>query len=222
MPRPTARPAAAPLEQVYVRSRAAWRRWLSANHARSPGIWLVYDRKSSRPGRLAYVDAVEEALCFGWIDSTLRSLDDARYEQLFTPRKPKSTWARTNKARVTRLIDEGLMTPAGLAVIEIAKANGAWTSLDAVESLEVPDDLAAALARDPVAARHFAAFAPSSRKGYLHWVSQAVKPETRAERIAAVVRHSAANLKARHLAASPATPAKTAKTAKSAKPAKKR
>ena len=163
-------------------------------------MWLVFLKGAER--QLPYADSVEEALCYGWIDSTLRSLDDARYMQLFTPRKPKSTWARTNKGRVERLIAEGLMTPAGLAVIEVAKANGSWTSLDAVESLEVPADLAAALAKNPAAARNFAAFAPSSRKGYLHWVSRAVRPETRAERIAAVVEHSAANLKARQLAAS--------------------
>jgi uncharacterized protein YdeI (YjbR/CyaY-like superfamily) len=217
--RKTPRPAGAGLEHVYVKSRPAWRRWLAANHARSPGIWLIYDKKSSRPDRLAYVDAVEEALCYGWIDSTLRSLDDARYEQLFTPRKPKSTWARTNKTRVTRLIEEGLMAPAGLAVIEIAKANGSWTSLDAVEALEVPDDLAAALARNPVAARNFAAFPPSSRKAYLHRVSRAVRPETRAERIAFVVAMSAANMKTPLSAAPAAKPAATKKAAAPPKPA---
>jgi uncharacterized protein YdeI (YjbR/CyaY-like superfamily) len=200
MPQTAKRSAAAQMEQVYVKSRPAWRRWLAKNGATSPGIWLVYDKKSSRPDRLAYVDAVEEALCYGWIDSTLRALDETRYMQLFTPRKPKSTWARTNKARVTRLIEEGLMTPAGLAVIEIAKANGSWTSLDSVEALEIPDDLAAAFAKRPVAARNFAAFSMTYRKGYLHWVRQAVRPETRAERIAEVVRCCAANLKARQLA----------------------
>jgi uncharacterized protein YdeI (YjbR/CyaY-like superfamily) len=198
MPRSAAgKSPAAPLEQVYVKTRAAWRRWLAKHHARSPGIWLVYDKKSERPDRLAYVDAVEEALCFGWIDSTAKSLDEKRYMQLFTPRKPRGTWARTNKARVARLIEEGLMTPAGLAAIEVAKANGSWTSLDAVEALTVPDDLAAALSANPEAARNFAAFPPSARKAYLHWVSQAVRPETRAERIAGVVKHSAANHKTR-------------------------
>lgn len=188
------------LEQVYIASRSAWRRWLARNGAKSPGIWLVYDKKSSRAERLAYADAVEEALCYGWIDSTLRSLDDARYMQLFTPRKPKSTWSKLNKTRVARLIEEGLMAPAGLAVIETAKANGSWTALDSVEAFEMPDDLAAAFAKNPKAARNFAAFSPSSRKGYLHWVRQAVRPETRAARIAEVVKCCAANLKARQLA----------------------
>ncbi len=100
-PAPTRKPnALASLEQVYVPDRPAWRRWLAKEHGRSPGIWLVFDKKSSRPDRLAYGDAVEEALCFGWIDSLVRRLDDARYVQLFTPRKPKSTWSRSNKFRV--------------------------------------------------------------------------------------------------------------------------
>jgi len=203
MSHPVKRPAAAHLEQVYVKSRPAWRRWLAKHGERSPGIWLIYDKKSSRADRLAYADAVEEALCYGWIDSTLRSLDDARYMQLFTPRKPKSTWSKLNKTRVARLIDEGLMAPPGLATIEKAKTNGSWTSLDSVEALEVPDDLAAALAKRPVAARNFSAFSPSSRKGYLHWVRQAVRPETRAERIAHTVTCCAANLKNRQLAPKP-------------------
>src|SRR3982751_5162986 len=131
----------ASLEQVYVADRTAWRRWLAANHASSPGIWLVFDKKSSRPDRLAYVDAVEEALCYGWIDSTARKLDETRYVQLMAPRKPKSTWARTNKARVTRLMAQGLMAEAGLASIERAKANGSWESLDSAEALLVPEDL---------------------------------------------------------------------------------
>jgi uncharacterized protein YdeI (YjbR/CyaY-like superfamily) len=198
-PKPASKRSSAQLEQVYVKDRAAWRRWLTKHHARSPGIWLVFDKKVSRVDRLAYADAVEEALCCGWIDSIVKSLDDTRYMQLFTPRKPKSTWSRVNKERVARLIEQGLMAPAGLKSIEIARANGMWSSLDSVEALEVPDDLAAALAKNPDAARNFAAFAASMRKAYLHWVSRAVRPATRAERIAAVVMHSAANRKTRQL-----------------------
>jgi uncharacterized protein YdeI (YjbR/CyaY-like superfamily) len=207
------------LEQVYVPTRAAWRRWLARHHARSPGIWLVFDKKSSRAERLQYAHAVEEALCFGWVDSTLRTLDHARYVQLFTPRKPKSTWSRSNKERVARLEAEGLMAPAGVAAVERAKANGSWSSLDHVESLVVPDDLAAALAATPGAADNFAAFSPSSRKGYLHWIRMAVRPETRAKRVAEVARHAAANRKARQLET--ATPAKRTTPAKAATPAKR-
>jgi uncharacterized protein YdeI (YjbR/CyaY-like superfamily) len=111
----------------------------------------------------------------------------------------KSTWARTNKTRVERLIAEGLMAEAGLAAIERAKANGSWESLDAVEAMVMPDDLRQALAAKPGAAERFAAFAPSARKGYLHWINAAVRPETRAHRVSEVVRHAAANRKSRHL-----------------------
>jgi uncharacterized protein YdeI (YjbR/CyaY-like superfamily) len=188
------------LEQVYVGDRGAWRRWLAEHHATSPGIWLVFDKKSSRPDRLAYGDAVEEALCYGWIDSTVRTLDDARYVQLMAPRKPKSTWSRSNKVRVERLIAQGLMAAPGLASIERARANGAWESLDAVEALVVPKDLALALRALPGAAKNFAAFSPSARKGYLHWISQAKRPETRAHRVAHVARFAASNQKSRHFA----------------------
>ena len=218
-PAPTRKPnALASLEQVYVPDRAAWRRWLTKEHARSPGIWLVFDKKSSRPDRLAYGDAVEEALCFGWIDSLVRRLDDARYVQLFTPRKPKSTWSRSNKVRVERLLAQGLMAPAGLASIELAKTNGSWESLDAVEAFVMPDDLATALAGVPGAAEKFAAFSPSARKAYLHWISQAVRPETRAKRIQEVAGHAAAGRKTRQLVPTTATkvPAKVAKRAETA------
>jgi uncharacterized protein YdeI (YjbR/CyaY-like superfamily) len=117
MPKSPNRATANALEQVYVRDRADWREWLAANHSTSPGIWLVFDKKASRADRLAYADAVEEGLCFGWIDSTVRTLDDARYLQLFTPRKAKSTWSRSNKERVERLISQGLMAEAGLAAM---------------------------------------------------------------------------------------------------------
>ena len=209
----------ASLEQVYAADRAAWRQWLATHHATSPGIWLVFDKKSSRADRLAYGDAVEEALCYGWIDSTVRTLDDARYVQLMAPRKPKSTWSRTNKVRVERLIELGLLAEPGLASIERAKANGSWTSLDVVEALVVPTDLARALRALPGAARNFAEFSPSARKGYLHWISQAVRPETRAHRVAHVAQFAASNQKSRHFAPA-AVPAKRGATRTIAKPAK--
>ena len=211
--------ALASLEQVYVPDRAAWRRWLAKQHGRSPGIWLVFDKKSSRPDRLAYVDAVEEALCYGWIDSTVRTLDDARYVQLMAPRKPKSTWAATNKARVERLIAQGLMAEPGLASIERAKANGSWTSLDAVEAMVVPADLTKALRALPGAAKNFAAFSPSARKAYLHWISQAVRAETRAHRVAHVAQFAASNQKSRQFAPTAVT-AKSGTKRSVAKPAK--
>ena len=187
------------LEQVYVPDRASWRRWLTRNHARSPGIWLVFDRAAHNAKRFPYADAVEEALCFGWIDSTVRPLSATQYCQLFTPRKPKSTWSRLNKTRVAALIAGGRMRPAGLAAIEISKANGGWVSLDHVEALTMPPDLAAALDTVVNARAHFDAFAPSARKGYFHWISQAKRSETRARRIASVVEKATAGKRSRHI-----------------------
>ena len=183
------------LEEVYVPTRAAWRRWLAAHHESSPGIWLIFDRKGSRPDRLAYADAVEEALCFGWIDSLVRSIDEGRYRQLFTPRKSKSVWSRTNKERVARLIAEGRMTATGLARIEEAKRNGSWTALDAAEALAIPPDLEAALAANRKAHEHFHAFPPSAKKAYLSWLTTAKRAETRATRLEKIVRLAAANRK---------------------------
>jgi len=187
--------------QVRPPTRAAWRRWLSKNHVSSRGVWLILDKASAGKRRLSlsYVDAVEEALCFGWIDSTARGIDAAHYSQYFAPRKPKSVWSRSNKERVERLAEQRLMTPAGMACIEAAKKNGFWSSLDSIESLEVPDDLAAALAAEPKADRQFALFSPSARKAYLYWVGGAKRPETRARRIAEVVALALKNQKSRHL-----------------------
>jgi uncharacterized protein YdeI (YjbR/CyaY-like superfamily) len=173
---------------VEVYDRAAWRAWLEANHATSSGVWMVTTRarKGARAG-LDYEAAVQEALCFGWVDSTAGVVDEERGKLYFAPRKARSPWAATNKARVERLIRDGLMQPAGLVVIEQAKANGYWTILDSVERLEVPGDLAAALASEPGAAAAFAAWPPSVRKQQLAQVAYAVKPETRAARIARIV-----------------------------------
>jgi uncharacterized protein YdeI (YjbR/CyaY-like superfamily) len=187
------------LDQLYVADRASWRRWLARHHASSPGVWLIFDKATHREDRLPYADAVEEALCVGWIDSTVRPLSAAQYQQLFTPRKPRSTWSKVNKARVERLIQARLMRPAGLAAIARAKENGAWESLDHVEALTVPPDLVAALEATAGASEGFAALSPSARKGYLHWVHQAKRLETRARRVAAVVDFAVARRRSRHV-----------------------
>jgi uncharacterized protein YdeI (YjbR/CyaY-like superfamily) len=181
---------------VHADDRATWRAWLEANHATARGAWLVTWRPRSGRAGLDYEAAVEEALCFGWVDSTGGQLDDERSKLYFAPRKPRSVWAASNKARVERLIREGRMAPAGLAAIERAKANGSWEILDAVERLEVPDDLAAALEARPPAAVHFAAFPPSARKMLLSWIAVAVRPETRAARITKVAEAAARNERA--------------------------
>jgi uncharacterized protein YdeI (YjbR/CyaY-like superfamily) len=173
--------------------RATWRRWLEANHARPGGAWLVMDRREARAG--IYEAAVEEALCFGWVDSTAGRVDDERGKLYFAPRKPNSGWAATNKARIERLIADGRMAPAGLAAIERAKSNGTWTLLDSVERLEVPPDLAAALGGRSPAADHFAAWPPSVRKQVLTSLVQAKRPETRAARIRKIVDHAERNVR---------------------------
>ena len=175
-------------ERVHPLTRQEWREWLAANHATSPGIWLVAYKKATGKPRVEYDEIVEEALCFGWVDSKGNKLDDERSLLLITPRKPRSGWAKTNKARVERLIEQGLMAPAGLAVIETAKANGSWESLDASEAMLMPEDLAAALAGDDQASAYFKKFPPSTRKAIFQQIGMAKRPETRAKRIAEVVR----------------------------------
>jgi uncharacterized protein YdeI (YjbR/CyaY-like superfamily) len=186
--------ADAPL--IDAEDRAAWRAWLEANHATAPGAWLVLWRAQTGRATLAYEAAVEEALCFGWVDSTTARIDDERRRQYFAPRKPRSAWAASNKERIERLIREGRMTPAGMAAIERAKANGSWDVLASSERLEVPDDLAAALASRPPAAEHFAAFPPSARKMLLGWVATARRAETRDARISKVAEAAARNERA--------------------------
>lgn len=175
------------LPLLEVRDRAELRAWLEVNHAVSRGVRLAVGNKGGTATALTYEDAVEEALAFGWIDSTSRGLDGQRHPILFTPRKPGGNWARSNKARVQRLTAEGLMTPAGLAVVEAAKADGSWTLLDDVEDLVVPADLAAALAADPDARRGFEARSASQRKMALYWIASAKRPDTRTRRVSEVV-----------------------------------
>ena len=180
-------------EVVEAKDRAAWRRWLKRHHARDGGVWLVIHKKGSRSGSLAYEDAVLEALCFGWIDSTANRLDDERYKLWLAPRKPKGVWSAINKERVARLTEDGLMQPAGLAAIEVAKANGAWTALDRSDALVMPEDLAEALAAEPDAARHFEAFPPSTKKQVYFWIENAKRPATRAKRVTETVAQAAEN-----------------------------
>lgn len=183
-------------EIVEVLDRAAWRRWLAERHQQRDAIWLVFHKRTSDGTSPSYEEAVEEALCFGWIDSTVNRLDVRRSLQLFAPRKPRSTWSMSNKERVARLEREGLLAPAGIAAIEVAKVNGSWTALDAVERLEEPPELAAGLDADVAARENWNRFSPSSRKAILWWVTSAKRPETRAKRVEQTVRMAAKGLRA--------------------------
>ena len=184
----------APDNSVDPRTRARWRAWLAKHHGREEGTWLVLGKKSSRVKRLAYDDAVEEALCFGWIDSRTRSLDDQRTMIWMSPRKARSSWSKSNKERVERMVAAGRMAAPGLAVIEAAKKLGTWSALDKVDALEIPQDLARAL-RAARGYENFNAFPPGSRRNVLAWIEGAKKDETRARRIAETARLAAMNIR---------------------------
>lgn len=183
-------------ERVEVSSRGELRAWLLANHHRAESIWLVTWRKADATRHLPYDAIVEEALCFGWVDSLPRKLDEQRTMLLLSPRKPGSAWSGVNKARVERLLANGQMHPSGMAKIDMAKADGSWIFLDDVDRLEVPADLAAAFAVDEVARAHFDAFPPSARRGILEWIKQARQAPTRMRRIAETVRLAHDNIRA--------------------------
>jgi uncharacterized protein YdeI (YjbR/CyaY-like superfamily) len=171
--------------------RAGWRAWLIANHDTTNGVYLISWRRGSGRTSVSYEDAVEEALCVGWVDSSGRNIDEDRSIQWFARRRPRSVWARSNKERVARLTAAGQMLPAGLAVVEEAKRTGMWTLLDDVEDLVVPDDLAVALDAVPSARANWEAFPPSARRAMLQWVIEARRPETRARRISEIANKAA-------------------------------
>jgi uncharacterized protein YdeI (YjbR/CyaY-like superfamily) len=185
-----------PANSFHPKARAEWRKWLAKNHTRTEGVWLISYKKSSGKARFDYEDAVQEALCFGWIDSKANKLDDERSMLWMAPRKARTGWSKINKARVEKLIASGQMMPPGLAKIEAAKRDGSWNALDAVEALEIPPDLAAALAANPTAQHYFDAFPRSVKRAILEWISNAKKPETRAKRVEETARLAAENIRA--------------------------
>jgi uncharacterized protein YdeI (YjbR/CyaY-like superfamily) len=186
----------APSNSAHPQTRAEWRKWLKQHHTRTEGVWLISYKKATGKPRFEYEEAVEEALCFGWIDSKGNKLDDERSMLWFAPRKARTGWSRPNKIRVEKLIEAGLMAPAGLAKIEAAKRDGSWNALDAIEALEIPPDLAAALSANPIAQQHFDAFPRSVKRGILEWISAAKKPETRARRVEETARLATENIRA--------------------------
>lgn len=188
--------AALPDNAVHPATLAEWRAWLAANHLRDGGVWLVIWKKASGKQVFTFDDAIEEALCFGWIDSRPGKLDAGRTMLWFAPRKPGSGWSRINKERVAKVSAEGRMTAAGQAVIDASKADGSWAMLDAVENLEIPEDLAAAFDRHPPSRAHFEAFPRSAKRGILEWIVQAKRPETRAGRIEETARLAKENIRA--------------------------
>lgn len=189
-------PTSPPENSIHPATRSEWRAWLQKNHTRKEGVWLISYKKTTGKPRVEYAESVEEALCFGWVDSKANKLDEERSMLWFAPRKPSSGWSRPNKERIERMVAAGLMMPAGLAKIEAAKQDGSWEILDAVEALTMPDDLAAALAHYPQASVNFQQFPRSAKRGILEWIALAKKPETRAKRVEETARLAEENIRA--------------------------
>jgi|SRR5579859_5522117 len=185
-----------PPNSVHPKTRAEWRRWLKAHHTQAEGVWLITYKKATGKPRVEYEIAVEEALCFGWVDSKPNVLDDERSMQWFAPRKPGTGWSRINKARLAKLIEEGRMASAGLAKVQAAQQDGSWNALDEVEALVMPPDLSSALEANAAARKYFEAFPRSVKRAILEWIASAKKPEMRARRIAETVTSAAKNIRA--------------------------
>ena len=172
------------ISRLHITNRKDWRLWLSENHHKEKEIWLIYYKKHTGKQRVPYNDAVEEALCFGWIDSVVKTIDDERYMQKFTPRKPKSNWSDSNKKRIKKLIKAGEMTKAGLEKIEIAKINGTWDkTITSTNSFEMPVELENALDINESAKDFFNELTPSYRRQYIGWIASAKKEETKQKRV---------------------------------------
>jgi uncharacterized protein YdeI (YjbR/CyaY-like superfamily) len=181
---------------TYAPDAAAWRAWLAAHHATATSVWLILFNKSSAHPSVTYDQSVDEALCFGWIDSKANKRDAHSRYQFFSKRKPKSNWSQVNKAKVARLEAEGKIAPAGRAMIDLAKATGTWNALDSIYGDTLPDDLQAAFDAQPQALAHWNAFPKSTRNGILEWILNAKRPETRQKRIDETVRLAADNIRA--------------------------
>ncbi|MEQ9301952.1 MAG: YdeI/OmpD-associated family protein [Cyclobacteriaceae bacterium] len=167
----------------YAQSSLDWRKWLERNGDDVKSIWLIIYHKGSSTSSVTYPEAVDDALCYGWVDSTPNKRDHESYYQLFAKRNPKSNWSRVNKEKVARMIKKRQMTKAGHEMIAIAKENGTWTALDDVENLIIPGDLQQALADNRPAEGYFEAFPKSVKRGILEWIFNAQRAETRKKRI---------------------------------------
>ena len=183
-------------EDFHPLSRAEWRDWLAENYDKLEGVWFVYYNKPTGKPRVSYDEAVEEALCFGWIDSLPRKFDEERSKLLFTPRKPKSVWSKLNKERVEKLIENGSMTEIGLRKIEAAKKNDSWNALSASDNLEIGEDLQKAFLENKAAEENFNAFPASVKRAILQWLNSAKREETRKARIEKTISTAARNKRA--------------------------
>lgn len=182
-------------EPTMFTTRDEWRAWLEEHHDKADGLWLAYYKKHTGKPSVQYEEAVEEAICFGWIDSLVKAIDDERYMQHYTPRKKSSVWSQSNKDRVHRMIVEGRMTEYGMAVVLEAQKGGNWEALTDVDNLVVPEDLSAALSENEKAGEFFNQLNASDQKAYLYWIASAKQDETRKKRIKMTVKQLAKNKK---------------------------
>ncbi len=187
------------IETYCPKSRTEWRQWLEKNHRSKQSVWLVYHTKKSNIPSINWSEAVDEALCFGWIDSTRKTIDGSSFMQFFSKRKPKSIWSKINKEKVQQLIGSGRMTKAGYESIETAKQNGSWTIFDEVEELIIPNDLEKAFNKHKGSKDFFLSLGKSARKMMLASLVLAKRPETRQKRIDEIVESAEQNLKSKHL-----------------------
>ncbi|MFN7119926.1 MAG: YdeI/OmpD-associated family protein [Saprospiraceae bacterium] len=184
------------VKTFYAQDGAAWRQWLAEHHHQEKSVWLIIYKKNSGTPSVYYDEAVDEALCFGWIDSLANKRDEESYYQFFARRNPKSKWSAVNKQKVERLIAEGRMTEAGMKMIELAKASGTWDALNDVENLVIPEDLQQLLDANETAKNNWEGFSRSTKRAILEWISNAKRPETREKRVRETVAQAALNKKA--------------------------
>lgn len=186
------------IKTVHAKTRKEWRNWLMKHHQSETSVWLIIYHKSSDTKSIYYDEAVEEAICFGWIDSIAHKRDEESKYQFFAQRKPKSNWSKANRARAEKMIAAGLMTESGERLIDLAKTTGTWEALIDVQNAIIPEDLQAMLDKDKTAHKNFLAFPPSSKRIILEWILNAKRPETRQKRIAETVKLATQNIKANH------------------------
>ena len=185
------------LSEHYFRSQREWRKWLHENHNSSSGIYLIFYAVEHGAESMRWEEAVQVAICYGWIDSTVKSLGNGKRKQYFCPRKPKSGWSKINKNYVRNLLKKGQMHPSGLEKIEQAKQDGSWSALDHVEEGRIPEDLELAFVSNPVAYKNYVNFSRGYQKSYLYWLNQAKREETRKKRIQEIIRLCTENIKSR-------------------------
>lgn len=182
---------------LYFKNHTDLRAWFEENHTKYEGIYLVFYKVACKEESMRWEEAVRVALCYGWIDSTVKSLGNGKRKQYFTPRKPKSVWSALNKKHLKTLFQEGLMHPSGIVSIETAKKNGSWTALDNVENLVIPKELQLAFDANTLAFKNYQNFAPSYKKSYLYWINQAKRPATKEKRISEIIKFCEQNIKSR-------------------------